>query len=289
MLRVISLTLGWAFSLTTMPALADASATLLAAGDIADCGAGATQTAKLLATLPGTILALGDLAYPKGSKENFQRCFVPTWGQFRDRMLAVPGNHDYMTAGGQPYFAELRNAAGPIAQGYYSQDIAGWHLIALNTELSPSRQATQLQWLKADLAATKARCRLAFFHQPRFSSGESNGNDDLDPLWRALAEGGVSITLAGHDHHYERLAPLNATGQPDDKTGIRSFTVGTGGATLDKQPWWTIKASEKLIAGTWGVLKLDLQPDAYRWTFLSTEGKALDQGSGTCRVPKAGQ
>ena len=38
------------------------NATILAAGDIGECGFGATQTGKLLDTLPGTILALGDLA-----------------------------------------------------------------------------------------------------------------------------------------------------------------------------------------------------------------------------------
>ena len=114
---------------------------LLAAGDIADCSVGAVQTAKLLETQSGTILALGDLAYPKGSSADFKRCFLPTWGKYLGRMLAVPGNHDYMTAGGQPYFAELRNGAGPSKQGYYSVDKGGWHLVALNTELGPSKQA----------------------------------------------------------------------------------------------------------------------------------------------------
>ena len=38
-------------------------------------------------------------------------------------------------------------------------------------------------------------------------------------LWRALAAR-ADVVLAGHDHHYERFAPID---------GIRSFVVGTGG------------------------------------------------------------
>ena len=39
-------------------------------------------------------------------------------------------------------------------------------------------------------------------------------------LWRTLARAGADVVLAGHDHHYERFAPID---------GIRSFVVGTGG------------------------------------------------------------
>jgi hypothetical protein len=48
-------------------------AILVGAGDIADCRdlSGAEATAKLLEQIPGTVMAVGDLAYPDGSKENF--------------------------------------------------------------------------------------------------------------------------------------------------------------------------------------------------------------------------
>src|SRR5262245_8037684 len=43
-------------------------AALVGAGDIADCRdlAGAEATAKLLEKIPGTVMAVGDLAYPDG-------------------------------------------------------------------------------------------------------------------------------------------------------------------------------------------------------------------------------
>src|SRR2546425_911414 len=59
---------------------------LVGAGDIADCAdlAGAEATAKLLEKIPGTVIAIGDLAYPDGSRENFT-CYNKTWGRVKDR------------------------------------------------------------------------------------------------------------------------------------------------------------------------------------------------------------
>jgi hypothetical protein len=48
----------------------DATVVLVGAGDIADCKdlSGAEATATLLESIPGTVMAVGDLAYTDGSK-----------------------------------------------------------------------------------------------------------------------------------------------------------------------------------------------------------------------------
>src|ERR1700738_3113076 len=68
--------------LSAKPAALDEPAILVGAGDIADCRdlSGAEATAKLLEQIPGTVMAVGDLAYPDGSRENFQ-CYDRTWGR----------------------------------------------------------------------------------------------------------------------------------------------------------------------------------------------------------------
>ncbi len=109
------------FPAATAP-LQDLYCVLLAAGDIPDCGPDAIATARLLDAHPGLILALGDLACPRGSGDDFRKCFMPTWGRFRARMRAVPGNHEYLTADAQPYFAALGRAAGTPGRGYCSLD-----------------------------------------------------------------------------------------------------------------------------------------------------------------------
>src|SRR5215467_10270280 len=73
---------------------------LVGAGDIADCTdlSGAEATAKLLERIPGTVMAIGDLAYPDGSAQNFA-CYDKTWGRVKPRTRPAPGNHEFHQAG----------------------------------------------------------------------------------------------------------------------------------------------------------------------------------------------
>ncbi len=68
------------------------------AGDIARCGpenlAYPQATATLLDSLPGSVFAIGDLAYVDGLETEFTRCFDATWGRHRARLHPVPGVHD---------------------------------------------------------------------------------------------------------------------------------------------------------------------------------------------------
>jgi acid phosphatase type 7 len=89
---------------------------VVAAGDIADCARGGDEaTARLLGGMEGTVLTLGDHAYPDGSAENFDECYGPTWGQFKERTRPSPGNHEYETEGASAYFGKM---AGDPDEGY---------------------------------------------------------------------------------------------------------------------------------------------------------------------------
>jgi hypothetical protein len=86
---------------------------VVAAGDIAKCSRqGDEATAELVEGIDGTVLALGDEAYPRGSAENFERCYGPSWGRFKERTKPVPGNHEYYTEGARGYFEYFGEAAG---------------------------------------------------------------------------------------------------------------------------------------------------------------------------------
>src|SRR6202030_3385935 len=113
----------------------DRSAVLVGAGDIADCRdlSGAEATAKLLELIPGTVMAVGDLAYPDGTKENFD-CYDRTWGRAKARTRPSPGNHEFHTQGATFYFSYFGTAAGDPKAGYYSYELGTWHIIALNSE-----------------------------------------------------------------------------------------------------------------------------------------------------------
>ena len=84
--------------------------------------------------------------------------------------------------------------------------------------------------MKADLAANAGKCILAYWHQPRWSSGTTHGsNAAYHQLWQDLYNAGADIVLNGHVHNYERFAKQNPTGRARQPNGIREFVVGTGG------------------------------------------------------------
>jgi len=281
----------------------------MAAGDIA-CGATSTGAAcremvtsdLILAAGPAAVLALGDVQYECGDIEDFTTSFDRSWGRFKSLIHPAVGNHEYrfndpaciQTSLGAPgYFSYFGAAATPLdpscrvsCRGYYSFDVGAWHIIALNSNCpfigGCGVGSPQEQWLRTDLAANTAACTLAFMHHPRFSSGQQGSTPALQALWQALYDANADVVLAGHDHMYERFAPLNAAGTLDAARGLRQFTVGTGGRNVS--PLATVLPNSEVRNNvTFGVLQLTLHPTGYEWRFVQEPGKPFtDVGSGTC-------
>jgi hypothetical protein len=264
------------------------SVVLLAAGDIADCTnlSGAEATAKILEANDGTVVAIGDLAYPDGTRENFQ-CYDKTWGRVKNRTRPSPGNHEFHSQGATFYFEYFGDAAGDPKNGFYSFDLGTWHIISLNSECSEiggcQQGSREEKWLREDLAAHPTACTLAYFHKPLFSSGGAHGDaPEVRPLYQALYDANADVILNGHDHDYERYAPQDANGKLDLARGIREFVVGTGGK--NHRPFGAPEStSEVRDTTTFGVLKLTLKTGSYEWKFIPEAGKTFtDSGSDNC-------
>jgi len=266
----------------------DATIVLTGAGDIADCSLpGAQQTSDLLLAQSGLIFTAGDNAYGNGSTAEFATCYAPTWGRVLDRtILPAPGNHDWNTdnaAGYRAYFGTT--AAGPGGATWYAQDVGAWHVVVLDSNCAKvggcDAASPQGLWLAADLAASDARCTLAIWHHPRFSSGDHGNDEAVAPFWDILHAAGADLIVNGHDHDYERFAPQTPAATELRPGGIREIVVGTGGAEL--RPFRAIAAnSEFRQAGTYGVLRLTLHPANYDWEFLPASGSIADAGSTPC-------
>ena len=274
---------------------------MIGAGDIAVCGTnGDEETGRLLdslltadsvAKIQTTIFTLGDNAYPSGEggvDNDLPRCFSPSWGSARVLSLIhpAPGNHDYDSGSGAPYFAYFGERAGPSGKGYYSYDFAGWHVISLNSELyyeagSPAEVKEQEDWLRKDLRDHPSLCTVAYFHRPLFSSGTHGGSEEMRALWDIMYDGGVDVVLNGHEHHYERFNPQNPSGVADPKRGIEQIIAGTGGGDL-RGVHPTVGNSVFEVHGVFGLLKLSVGAREYRSAFIGTDGRVWDTGSGAC-------
>lgn len=264
-------------------------AVLLAAGDIASCDeAGDTETAALMTRMlqddpDATVAILGDSVYPSGSTATYAECFDPVWGSFRDRIRPAIGNHDVMDDQGAAYFDYFGSTAGASGEGWYAYDLGAWRVVVLNSNcelVGCDAGSAQVEWLRGELAASAGDCLLAYWHAPRFSSGPHGASLSVGTFWELLVAADADLVLAGHEHDYERFAPQDAAGQ-QDPDGPRQIIAGTGGKEL-RPVGEPVTNSEFVIDDAWGVLRLELAPDGYRWTFVTTDGVEADAGSGGC-------
>jgi len=179
-----------------------------------------------------------------------------------------------------------------VGDGWYSYNLGAWHLISLNIECETqpggctgSWFASELAWLKNDLAANHSACTAAYWHQPTFSAANSIAVPEgptAQAFWQLLYEYGADLVLNGHDHLYARYRPLDPSGNYDPKKGIREFIVGTGGETLDAvvttdtttadpsgNPNFNAENLEAATGQFWGVMGLTLNQNGYAWDFES--------------------
>jgi len=262
---------------------------LLGAGDISSCSNNRDElTAQILDTIPGTVVTLGDNAYPDGRAVDYANCYDPTWGRHKARTFAALGNHEYGANNADGSFDYFGANAGPRGLGYYSFEIGAWHIVVLNDNdafVPFSAGTAQDQWLVADLAANTKPCVMAIWHQPRFFSSNTAGFTSRltrKIYWDRLYAVGADVVLNGHQHQYERFAPMNPDGVRDDANGIREFVVGTGGEST-ATPTLEIAGNSEVRMGTFGVIKMTLGAGTYTWQFIPMAGQTFtDSGSGTC-------
>ncbi|HMJ03820.1 MAG TPA: metallophosphoesterase [Conexibacter sp.] len=268
--------------------------TLVAAGDIA-CHADEPRTAQtcrqadvadIIERLdPDVVAPLGDTQYPDGELEDFEESYDPTWGRFMERTRPAVGNHEYNTPGAAGYYEYFGRRAGSPDEGWYSYELGDWHVVVLNTNcdvIDCEPDSEQQRWLEDDLAEHDARCTLAYWHHPRFSSGPHGSDDIFEPLWETLQEADAELVLSGHDHAYERFAPQDADGELDREDGIPQFVVGTGGAS--RYPAEEREPNSLVHSTSFGVLELTLDADGYAWRFVGEPGDDFrDAGRTRCR------
>ncbi|MCH7559038.1 MAG: metallophosphoesterase, partial [Planctomycetes bacterium] len=173
-------------------------------------------------------LMLGDNAYMNGTDTQYQNAVFNMYPEIlRNKVLwSTRGNHEVSSSVYYGIFDFPANGeGGGLASGtehYYSFDYANIHFICLNSEesdLSGPPGGVMYQWLEEDLANTRQKWIIAFWHHPPYSKGSHDSDSLGDSSGRLvdmrenalpiLEAGGVDLVLTGHSHSYERSLFIN--------------------------------------------------------------------------------
>jgi 3',5'-cyclic AMP phosphodiesterase CpdA len=253
-----------------VPSDARRSTKVWAVGDGPDGGGDAARVARLISRAkPDRFLYLGDV-YEHGTAGEFARYYDPLYGALAKRTAPTSGNHDWPNhaKGYDPYWQRKHGSA---VQHYYSFEAGGWRLISLNSETAHDSGSAQVRWLRSRLKG-KGTCRLAFWHRPRYSAGDTHGDQaDVQPFWDQLG-GRAAIVVNGHEHDMQRFKP---------RQGITEFVSGAGGHShyaVTSRPDLAYSNDTEL-----GALRLELSPGLARYRFVSVRGRTLDSGTVRCR------
>ena len=113
-------------------------------------------------------------------------------------------------------------------QRFYSFDYGPIHFVALDSNGDGHHREEMRKWLVKDLAASKARWKIVFYHHPPYDIGRHRtkwGRDQFLPVFRKY---GVDMVVNGHTHTYQRFVPMYTPGE-NDKHPI-TYVVCAGGA-----------------------------------------------------------
>lgn len=169
-------------------------------------------------------LHVGDMAYPSGTDEEFQKTFFDIYQPtLRNTVCwASMGNHEGSTSKGllgvgpyyDAYICPKRGEAGGLpsaSEAFYSFEYANAHFICLDShDLDRAPTGVMAQWLRADLERTKADWVIAYFHHPPYTKGSHDSDKEKqliemrELIMPILEAGGVDLVLTGHSHIYER-------------------------------------------------------------------------------------
>ena len=126
-------------------------------------------------------------------------------------------------------------------------------------------------------------CTLAYWHHPRFSSGEHGNSTATQAIWQDLYDAARMSCSSATTTTTSALPRRTPTGVVDRARGIREFVVGTGGRS-HYAIGTAIPTARCENSDTFGVLQLTLHPASLRLEVRARgrDGTFTDSGTGYC-------
>lgn len=248
------------------PPGSDGPVDLVLIGDSGGGGEDQLAVRAQLSALPADlVLHAGDLAYFEATEARLEERYFAIYERLLRSVPFYPvlGDHDVRVDSGAPWRAAFDLPGDGQARGYYSFDWGPIHVAAIDTS---GDLAAQARWLREDLAASDAPWTFVLGHRPAYSSGWHGPDVEVRRhILPVLERAGVDLYLAGHDHDYERTAPID---------GVTHIVSGGGG-----------HSSRPVGAGSWTaasdsvlhVVHLRVTRDVLELTAVDASGDVFDR------------
>ena len=239
-------------------------------GDSGQPGSGQVAVAKQMAAWRTRfpfefVLMTGDNLYGRETARDYEKKFAIPYKPLLDagvKFYASLGNHD---DDGQIQY-KLFNMNGKKYYSFKPKD--GVRFFAIDSNYVDQKQ---LEWLDKELAASGSDWKIAFFHHPLYSSGETHGSADLqrELLEPIFLKHGVNVVIAGHEHFYERLKP---------QKGVAYFTLGSS-AKLRKGDLSKTNLTAYGNDSEYAFMIVEIVGDEMYFQAVNSRGITLDAGS----------
>jgi DNA repair exonuclease SbcCD nuclease subunit len=241
---------------------------------IGDSGTGGSAQEKVAKRLTAErerfkyefVLMLGDNLYGNEQPDDFVDKFERPYKALLDagiKFYAALGNHDDPA---QRFYKGF-NMGG---ERYYSFKAphGSARFFALDSNYAAKEQ---FDWLEKELAASDSDWKIAFFHHPLYSSGETHGSDEtlratLEPLF---VKHGVNLVLTGHEHFYERIKP---------QKGI-TYIISGSAAKLRRGNISQSPLTAKGYDQGYTFMLIEIVGDELFFQAVTDEGRIIDSGT----------
>jgi predicted phosphodiesterase len=211
------------------------------------------------------VVMVGDNLYGGNAAKDYDKKFAIPYKPLLDagiKFYAALGNHDDPS---ERYYKPF-NMNG---ERYYSFKPAdGARFFALDSTYIDDKQ---LKWVDEQLGASGSDWKIAFFHHPPYSSGETHGSDEtlrtqLEPIF---VKRGVNVVLTGHEHFYERIKP---------QKGIAYFITGSSAKLREGNISQTQLTAKGFDSG-YTFMVVEIVGDDMYYQAITDTGKTVDSGS----------
>jgi hypothetical protein len=198
-------------------------------------------------------------------------------GADENRFFPTPGDHDWGDTCEDPsglddYLAYFTLPDGNSGNERYYDFVRGnVHFFSIHSirdcEIDGATEdSAQADWVRETVLASDAAFKVAYLHNPPYSSGARHIGDGDHMRW-PWAEWGFDLVMAGDDHIYERI----------ERDGVVYLVNGVGGVELHEFAGEAIGGSVVRYADAFGAVLVDVFENQMVVSFATVEGTVEDE------------